>query len=64
MRCSSLSNIDLPMISSIPASCFQYCYALQNLNLPSTTMVTLANSNALQYTPMQYSSYTGTFGNI
>ena len=52
------------MISSITSYCFHGCTALSVLNLPSTTMVTLTNSNALQNTPMQYSSYIGYFGGI
>ncbi len=61
--CTNLSTASFRIASSIGASAFQLCSALISLYLLSSSVVSLANG-ALAYTPMQTSSYIGTFGSI
>lgn len=62
--CRKLKTISLPMASSIGGNAFNNCYSLYSVILLSTSLVTLQNSNAFNYTPLAYSSYYGTFGSI
>ena len=63
-NCYKLSSISLPVCSYIGSRAFYYCSALSQLYLMSTSVVSIHNSQAFMYTPMQYSSYLGYFGSI
>jgi len=58
--CYRLTNISFPKCSYIGSSAFCYCSSLSSLYLLSTSVVSLANSNAFNMSPL---SATGT-GNI
>lgn len=61
---SSLTNVSFPSASSIGSYAFCKCSNLSTINLLSTSVCTLINSNAFFATPIQYSSYTGSYGSI
>ena len=50
--CTSLTNISFPMCSYIDNYAFQRCTSLSSLYLLSTSIVSLANSNAFDNTPL------------
>ena len=63
--CKSLATISFPVCQSISSSVFNNCVRLKSLYLMSTSVVTLANSNAFTSTPIGgYSTTAGTFGSI
>ena len=63
-NCKSLSILSAPACSNISGYAFENCSSFMSLYLMSTSVATLSNSNAFNYTPMKYSTYTGSFGSI
>lgn len=64
--CYSLQSIDLPKASYIGGDAFRRCYKLLSLYLGSTSVCSLAASNAFTLTPIaDYTTYTGgVYGSI
>lgn len=62
--CYKLQEIYLPNVSFISQSAFCNCSKLSAIYLLSNSVVNLSNSNAFISSPMNYSSYLGTFGSI
>lgn len=62
-NCSSLSRIELNNVSFISNSAFQNCINLMSVYLKNT-FTSIISSDVFFNSPMQYSSYTGTFGSV
>lgn len=65
-RCSSLTSASFPRCSYIGGSGFSSCINLSQITVGTETssVATLAGSNAFIYTPIANSSYLGYFGSI
>ena len=64
LNAAELSRLEFANCSLILSSAFSSCKSLQTLILRSNAVVALSNSTAFGYTPMQNSTYTGTYGSI
>ena len=62
--CTSLQSVSFPNCSSIGNYAFWSCFSLQSVYLLSTSVCTLAHSNAFNNTPLSLSTYLGYFGSI
>lgn len=62
--CTSLSEINMPKLTATNVGAFTGCKSLMSIYLLSNSVASLYGSNAFFSTPMQYSSYTGSFGSI
>lgn len=61
--CTALTKIDLPVASSIGSRAFYFCSKLSTIIIGSSSC-RLWNTDALQQTPMNNSTYLGYFGSI
>ena len=62
--CRKLPLISLPITSKISANAFNNCFSLYSVILLYSDVVSLANNNAFNYTPLSSNSYYGDFGSI
>lgn len=62
--CTSLQSASFPACTIIDFQAFEGCTLLSAIYLLASSVCNLVNSNAFQYTPIQYSSYLGYFGSI
>lgn len=62
--CNSLTTVSIPSCLFIGNSAFTYCSNLTSLYLGGSTVCSLGGSWAFYRTPMQSSTFTGSFGSI
>lgn len=64
LKCSLLKSIYLSRATGISSTAFQSCSALESVYLMGSSVASLANVNAFQYTPISASGILGHYGSV